>query len=135
MDDKLIEDNTDFLIKFTLENLELLKKLKIQLDQEISHLYELAKQKKQSIQHLQEKSKHNYSKIKNRNDFKNLIQHALLEKYIDEILNRFMFRIDTMILQYNLSEKYSKIINPVEINARSVYLTIKEQKIIQLKKC
>lgn len=128
MDDKLIEDNTDFLIKFTLENLELLKKLKIQLDQEISRLYELAKQKKQSIQHLQEKSKHNYSKIKNRNDFKNLIQHALLEKYIDEILNRFMFRIDTMILQYNLSEKYSKIINPVEINARSVYLTIKEQK-------
>lgn len=128
MDDKLIEDNTDFLVKFTLENLELLKKLKIQLDQEISHLYELAKQKKQSIQHLQEKSKHNYSKIKNRNDFKNLIQHALLEKYIDEILNRFMFRIDTMILQYNLSEKYSKIINPVEINARSVYLTIKEQK-------
>ncbi|WP_348734887.1 hypothetical protein [Spiroplasma endosymbiont of Ammophila pubescens] len=47
MDDKLIEDNTDFLVKFTLENLELLKKLKIQLDQEISHLYELAKQKKQ----------------------------------------------------------------------------------------
>ncbi len=39
-----------------------------------------------------------------------------------------MFRIDTMILQYNLSEKYSKIINQVEINARSVYLTIKEQK-------
>ncbi len=39
-----------------------------------------------------------------------------------------MFRIDTMILQYNLSEKYNKIINPVEINARSVYLTIKEQK-------
>lgn len=32
MDDKLIVDNTDFLLKFTLENLDILKKLKNKLD-------------------------------------------------------------------------------------------------------
>ncbi|KAF0851407.1 hypothetical protein MSROBK_008320 [Spiroplasma poulsonii] len=32
MDDKLIVDNTDFLLKFTLENLDILKKLKTKLD-------------------------------------------------------------------------------------------------------
>lgn len=46
MDDKLILDNTDFLLKFTLENLDILKKLKTKLDQEVVNLYDLTSQKK-----------------------------------------------------------------------------------------
>ncbi len=61
MDDKLIMDNTDFLLKFTLENLDILKKLKTRLDQEVNNLYDLANQKKQSVQHLLGKSKHSHS--------------------------------------------------------------------------
>lgn len=90
MDDKLIVDNTDFLLKFTLENLDILKKLKTKLDQEVINLYDLANQKKQSVQHLWGKAKNNnHNKIKSRSEFENLIQHSLLEKYVAGILTRF----------------------------------------------
>ncbi|WP_425379476.1 hypothetical protein [Spiroplasma endosymbiont of Stenodema calcarata] len=127
MDDKLIVDNTDFLLKFTLENLNILKNIKIKLDQEVINLYEFAKQKKQSVQHLWEKSKQkDHIKIKNRMELENLIQHSLLEKYVDGILTRFEFRIDTIVRQYNPAEKFVNIINSAEINAKNLYLKIKE---------
>ncbi|MBH8623028.1 hypothetical protein [Spiroplasma sp. hyd1] len=126
MDDKLIVDNTDFLLKFTLENLDILKKLKTKLDQEVINLYDLANQKKQSIQHLWGKTKNNHNKIKNRSELENLIQHSLLEKYVAGILTRFEFRIDTIVRQYNPKEKYVSVVNPAEVNAKNLYLKIKE---------
>ncbi|WHQ36467.1 hypothetical protein [Spiroplasma sp. SV19] len=126
MDDKLIVDNTDFLLKFTLENLDILKKLKTKLDQEVVNLYDLASQKKQSVQHLLVKSKHNHSKIKSRSEFENLIQHALLEKYVEGILTRFEFRIDTIARQYNPKEKFVNVVNPAEVNAKNLYVKIKD---------
>ncbi|WP_424525815.1 hypothetical protein [Spiroplasma endosymbiont of Glossina fuscipes fuscipes] len=49
-----------------------------------------------------------------------------MEKYVEGILTRFEFRINTIVRQYNLKEKYVSVVNPAEVNAKNLYLKIKE---------